>query len=65
MANLGLSALSLYIPFWEIRYLVAFYAQTPEETSQDLCQDGNRYVRTMARAKTVWIEEESADQKDR
>ncbi|HET8846507.1 MAG TPA: hypothetical protein VFN35_33900 [Ktedonobacteraceae bacterium] len=35
---------------WEVRYLVALHEQTPWETRQQLSQDGNRYVRAMARA---------------
>ncbi|HET8843932.1 MAG TPA: hypothetical protein VFN35_20880, partial [Ktedonobacteraceae bacterium] len=38
---------------WEVRYLVALHPQTPREARQRLCQDGNRYVRAMARAKMV------------
>jgi hypothetical protein len=45
-------------PFWEIRYLVALNAQTPRETRLHLCQDGNRYVRAMARAKVAQMGKE-------
>ncbi|HET8841458.1 MAG TPA: hypothetical protein VFN35_08320, partial [Ktedonobacteraceae bacterium] len=38
-------------PSWDVRYLVALHEKTPEGTRQSLCQDGNRYVRAMARAK--------------
>lgn len=37
-------------PCWEVRYLLALHPRTPEETRQRLSQDGNRYVRAMARA---------------
>lgn len=37
-------------PSWEVRYLVALHAKTPLETKQALTQDGNRYVRAMAKA---------------
>lgn len=37
-------------PVWEIRYLVASHAKTPQETRQCLSQDGNRHVRAMAQA---------------
>lgn len=37
--------------WWEVRYLVALHNKTPRETRQRLSQDGNRYVRAMARAK--------------
>jgi len=37
-------------PFWEVRYLVALHPRTPWETRESLSQDGNRYVRAMARA---------------
>jgi hypothetical protein len=36
---------------WQVRYLVALHEQTPRETRQRLFQDGNCYVRAMARAK--------------
>lgn len=38
-------------PQWEVRYLVALHENTPSQTRQRLSQDGNRYVRAMARAK--------------
>ncbi|HET8844829.1 MAG TPA: hypothetical protein VFN35_25380 [Ktedonobacteraceae bacterium] len=37
-------------PSWEVRYLVALHEHTPRETRQRLSQDGNRYVRAMARS---------------
>jgi hypothetical protein len=48
-------------PHWEVRYLVALHEQTPWETRQRLSQDGNRYVRTMARAKAAQIGGEGTD----
>lgn len=42
-------------PGWKVRYLVALHPQTPWETRQQLCQDGNRYVRAMARATSEQI----------
>lgn len=42
---------------WEIRYLVALHPQTPWHTRQDLYQDGNRYVRAMARAQSATLPE--------
>jgi hypothetical protein len=44
-------------PQWEVRYLVALHDQTRLETRQRLCQDGNRYVRAMARAKAGMLGE--------
>lgn len=38
-------------PYWKMRYLIALHEQTSWETRQCLCQDGNRYVRAVARAK--------------
>lgn len=38
-------------PSWEVRSLVALHKQTSTETRQHLSQDGNRYVRAIARAK--------------
>jgi len=38
-------------PQWEVRYLVALHEQTPWGTRRCLSQDGNRYVRAVARAK--------------
>lgn len=38
-------------PCWKVRYLIALHEQTSWETMQRLCQDGNRYVRAVARAK--------------
>ncbi|HET8841214.1 MAG TPA: hypothetical protein VFN35_07085 [Ktedonobacteraceae bacterium] len=37
-------------PSWEVRYLVALHLNTPWEIRQHLSQDGNRYVRAIARA---------------
>lgn len=39
-------------PHWEVRYLMALHENTPRETRQQLCQDGNRYVRAIAQAHT-------------
>ncbi len=52
MPPLALQKLALS-PSWEIRYLVALHEHTPQETRQQLCQDGNRYVRAMAQATTI------------
>jgi hypothetical protein len=46
---------------WQVRYLVALHEHTPWETRQRLCQDGNRYVRAMARAKAAQSTEQRAD----
>ncbi len=37
---------------WTLRYLMALHPHTPRATRQQLRQDGNRYVRAMARAIT-------------
>ncbi|HET8843963.1 MAG TPA: hypothetical protein VFN35_21035 [Ktedonobacteraceae bacterium] len=42
-------------PLWEIRYLVALHEHTPAEVRLQLSQDGNRYVRAMARAKAEMV----------
>jgi hypothetical protein len=46
---------------WEVRYLVALLETTPWETRQRLCQDGNRYVRAMARATAAQITAQETD----
>lgn len=48
-------------PCWGVRYLVALNARTPRETRQRLRQDGNRYVRAVARARTVQLGEQEVD----
>jgi hypothetical protein len=40
-------------PCWQVRYLVALHMGTAEDTRQRLSQDGNRYVRAVARAINV------------
>lgn len=46
-------------PYWEARYLVALHEHTSWETRQQLCQDGNRYVRAMAQAKAKMMPEQT------
>jgi antitoxin component of RelBE/YafQ-DinJ toxin-antitoxin module len=48
-------------PLWEVRCLIALHEQTPQETRQRLCQDGNRYVRALARATIAQITEQATD----
>lgn len=43
-------------PRWEVSYLVVLHSPTSWETRQSLLQDGNRYVRAMARAKAFVCE---------
>lgn len=42
---------------WEVRFLVALHDRTSKETRRRLSQDGNRYVRAVARAKTAQTRE--------
>jgi hypothetical protein len=44
-------------PCWDIRYLVALHERTPPSIRQRLSQDGNRYVRAVARAKLSMLGE--------
>ncbi|HET8843057.1 MAG TPA: HEAT repeat domain-containing protein [Ktedonobacteraceae bacterium] len=44
-------------PSWEVRYLVALHERSPQHIRQRLSQDGNRYVRAMARAKVAQMGE--------
>lgn len=46
-------------PHWEVRYLMAIHEKTPWESRQILSQDGNRYVRAMARANSERIAQTS------
>ncbi|HET8843158.1 MAG TPA: hypothetical protein VFN35_16980, partial [Ktedonobacteraceae bacterium] len=47
-------------PEWEIRYLIALHERTPSSTRETLSQDGNCYVRAMARAKAAQMREQEA-----
>jgi hypothetical protein len=57
---LALSKLSAS-PRWQVRCLITLHEQTPWETRQRLCQDGNRYVRALARAITDEITAQATD----
>jgi hypothetical protein len=46
-------------PRWEVRYLVALHENSSWEVRHQLSQDGNRYVRAMARAKSERLHEPS------
>ena len=46
---------------WEIRYLVALHEQTPSATRQRLSQDGNRYVRAIARARMKLLPDQAVE----
>ncbi|HET8840453.1 MAG TPA: hypothetical protein VFN35_03260, partial [Ktedonobacteraceae bacterium] len=56
MSPVALKKLSLS-PQWDVRYLVALHDRTPGEVRQRLSQDGNRYVRAMARARLAMLSE--------
>ncbi|GHO47279.1 HEAT repeat domain-containing protein [Ktedonospora formicarum] len=49
-------------PKWKVRFLVASHEQTSELTRQCLSQDGNRYVRAIARAKAAHMGESASSE---
>ena len=42
---------------WNERFALAIHPQTPQQTIQQLAQDGNIYVRTVAKERFGWLNE--------